>query len=365
MSNNHDHEHDLSMSNNHDHEHDLLTINKPAGIDLRSPAGLERVEELFESQNISPDVPPDLSLESFGLRGGVTTLLTDGEDTLDQYTVFDYLLPPGGGPPPHIHNNEDEAFYILDGEVSFQVGNQTFVGTPGDLVAYTGEEVHAFRNMGTEPARMLVLTAPAGIEDLLRQTSQPVEDISNVPPDDIPKFTELAPEFGLEIYPETVLFGKPPIEDGGISLYGDERSATLIGTEGSDLIIGRNGDDLFFGEQGNDTLIGGNGQDLIYGGEGDDLLSGYQANDTLVGGAGSDIFVLTPGGGTEIITDFTNHEDLIQLPFGVAFEDLAISQGSEVNANDTFLSLANNDELLATVTGVEADIFSSSDFIVV
>ena len=349
------------MSNNQD----FSTINKPAGIDVRTPAGLERVRELFESQNISPDVPPDSSLESVGLSGGLYTFLADGEDTFGQYALFDFLVPPEAGPPAHIHTREDEAFYVLDGEITFQVGNQVFTGTAGDLVPYTKGELHAFKNLGTEPARMLVLAAPSGIENLFRQAGQPVEDISNIPPDNIPKLLELAPEFGIEVYAETALFGKPPIEDGGITLYGDERSETLIGTDGSDLIIGRNGDDLFFGEQGSDTLIGGNGQDLIYGGEGDDLLSGHQGNDTLVGGAGSDIFVLTPGGGTEVITDFTNHEDLIQLPFGVAFEDLEIAQGSEVNANDTFLSLANGDELLATVTGVEADIFSSSDFIVV
>ena len=351
------------MSNNHDH--DLTTINKPAGIDVRTPAGQERVRELFESQNISPDVPPDENLESVGLSGGLYTFLADGEDTFGQYALFDFVVPPNAGPPPHIHTQEDEAFYILDGELNVQVGNQVFTATAGDLITYSGEDLHAFRNLGTEPARVLVVAGPAGLENLFRQAGQPVEDISNIPPDNIPKLLELAPEFGLEVYAETALFGRPLIEDGGITLYGDDRSETLIGTDGSDLIIGRNGDDLFFGEQGSDTLIGGNGQDLIYGGEGDDLLSGYQANDTLVGGAGSDIFVLTPGGGTEVITDFTNHEDLIQLPFGVAFEDLAISQGSEVNANDTFLSLANNDELLATVTGVEADIFSSSDFIVV
>ncbi len=352
------------MSNNHDH--DLTTINKPAGIDVRTPAGQEGVRELFESQNISPDVPPDSSLEQVWLSGNLDTFLVTGEDTHGEYALFDILVPPNAGPPPHIHTHEDEAFYVLDGKITFQVGNQIIEGTAGDLITYTGGQVHGFKNLETESARILLLAAPAGLDQFFREAGQQVSDPSlPPPPDDYTKVGPIANKYGIEPYPEAILLGKPPIEDGGITFYGDDRSETLIGTDGSDLIIGRNGDDLFFGEQGNDTLIGGNGQDLIDGGEGDDLLSGYQANDTLVGGAGSDIFVLTPGGGTEVITDFTNHEDLIQLPFGVAFEDLAISQGSEVNANDTFLSLANNDELLATVTGVEADIFSSSDFIVV
>ena len=353
---------------------DLQIIKKPAGIDVRSPAGLEKVKALFEEQQISPETPPDSSLESIAISGGLYTFLATGEDTYGQYALFDFFIPPQAGPAPHIHTREDEVAYVVEGEINFQVGNQVFTGTAGDFIPYTRGQVHAFKNLGTEPARMLVIAAPAGLENFFREAGQPASDPSNIPLDNIPKLVAFAPNFGLELYPEAALIGKPIIEDGGITLYGDERSEILIGSEGSDIIIGRNGDDQFYGEQGNDTLIGGTGLDLIYGGEGDDILSsregndtltGGVANDTLTGGPGNDLFVLAAGAGTDTITDFTSAQDLIELSDGLEFTDLTIAQGTSDLANDTLLSLTTSDELLAILTGVEASNITSTDFSIV
>ncbi|AOX00097.1 hypothetical protein BJP34_12155 [Moorena producens PAL-8-15-08-1] len=337
------------MKNNQD----LKTINKPAGIDVRSPAGLERVKALFEQQQISPETPPDSSLESIAISGGVYTFLATGEDTYGQYALFDFLVPPEAGPPPHIHTREDEVFYVVDGEINFQVGNQVFTGTAGDFIPYTRGQVHAFKNLGTEPARMLVIAAPAGLENFFRQAGQPVSDPSNIPVDNIPKVVAVAPNFGLELYPEAALIGKPIIEDGGITLYGDERSEILIGSEGSDLIIGRNGEDRFYGEQGNDTIIGGTGRDLIYGGEGDDLLSGREGNDTLTGGGDQDTFIVRRGAGTDTITDFGG------VGTGVTPSDAVIAEvdtlkfeGPSLSAENMLLNQDEND-LIITFEGVE------------
>lgn len=281
----------------------MRTIENLSGIDVRTPAGIEKVRALFEEQNISPGKPPDGRLESVWLSGGLYTFLATGKETNGQYALFDFVVPPQAGPPAHIHHEEDEAFYILDGEITFQVNNEVFKGGPGTLVPYLRNDLHGFRNLGTEPARMLVLAAPAGIEDLFREGGQPGTDPSTPPPQDVAKFLEAAPEFGVEAYNEASLFGKPLPDDGGITLLGDDRSETLLGSDGSDIIIGRQGNDRLKGSLGNDILAGGTEDDQIHGGRGEDLVSGNVGNDTLTGGGNQDTFLVSRAQGTDIITD--------------------------------------------------------------
>ena len=166
------------MSNNQNSS----TINQSTGIDVRSPAGLERVRALFESQNISPDVPPDSSLEQIWLSGNLDTFLATGEDTQGQYALFDIVVPSNAGSPTHLHTREDEAFYVVDGKITFQVGNRVFTGTAGDLIPYTRDQVHAFKNLETETARILLLAAPAGLDQFFREAGQKVSDPSLSPP---------------------------------------------------------------------------------------------------------------------------------------------------------------------------------------
>lgn len=342
------------------------TTEQPTALDISTPEGKQKVDNIFAQNPVDPNQPPDRTLEQIWLSGNLDTFLVTGEDTNEQYALIDLVIEPESGPPPHIHTGEEEVYKVLKGEITFQEGNEIVVKQPGELVYLDRDNLHSFKNLGTESARMLLLTTPAGLEDSFREAGQPVDDPDGPPPmDDIPRVQAAAAAQGIDVYPEALLIGQPILDDGGVTIYGDANSEPLIGTDGSDLIIGRNGDDLLFGRQGNDTLIGGNGQDLIYGGEGDDLLSGRQANDILTGDGGNDRFVLTPGGGTELIMDFTDNEDLIQLPFGVEFEEIAIAQGSGININDTFVNLANSDEQLAILAGVEADTLTIDDFSIV
>jgi quercetin dioxygenase-like cupin family protein len=72
-------------------------------------------------------------------------------------------FPPGGGPPPHTHTREDEAFYVLSGELLIEFkgeGGPRRVGPGGFFFGARGSH-HAFRNIGDGPARVLVLSAPS------------------------------------------------------------------------------------------------------------------------------------------------------------------------------------------------------------
>src|SRR4051812_21021128 len=74
--------------------------------------------------------------------GDLYTFLVTGEESGGRYFAMEALVPTGGGPPPHIHRNEDETFYVLEGQCSFRLGDDTVVANPGDFVSVPRGTVH-------------------------------------------------------------------------------------------------------------------------------------------------------------------------------------------------------------------------------
>jgi len=151
---------------------------------------------------------------------------------------------------------------------------------------------------------------------------------------------------------------------GGINnspnaINGTPGNDNLTGTPSSDNINGFDGDDALTGRQGNDILGGGGGSDNLSGGKGFDTLNGGLGNDNLVGGAGNDLFVLGAGLGVDTISDFTNSQDTFQLINGLTFGQLSISPGT----NGTLIRLASSGEVLASLTGIDANLIGFEDFI--
>jgi quercetin dioxygenase-like cupin family protein len=83
-------------------------------------------------------------------------------DTGQQFSVWESIVPPGCGAPAHTHTREDEAFYVLSGEVLVEVEGTTDplrLGTGAFLFAPRHRR-HGYRNMGTDTARLLVFAMP-------------------------------------------------------------------------------------------------------------------------------------------------------------------------------------------------------------
>jgi hypothetical protein len=77
------------------------------------------------------------------------------------------VVHPGGGPPPHIHRREEEAFFVLRGELSLWAeGERLPAAHAGDWVALPRDGEHAFKNETAEPVEMLIMVAPAGLEQM-------------------------------------------------------------------------------------------------------------------------------------------------------------------------------------------------------
>jgi hypothetical protein len=85
-----------------------------------------------------------------------------------------------------MHEREDGAFVILDGHFAFRVGAQTLTVGPGEYVVAARGIPHAFRNLGTAPARKLALAWPAGLDQFFLAVGQPVDEtlVSPTPPPD-------------------------------------------------------------------------------------------------------------------------------------------------------------------------------------
>ena len=118
--------------------------------------------------------------------------------------------------------------------------------------------------------------------------------------------------------------------DGGADadvLFGRAGADDLSGGGGDDRLTGNGGADSLFGNNGNDILFGGAGNDRLVGGSGDDRLRGGTNDDELTGGEGADIFVFTGASneGVNVIIDFADGQDRIEIGGEITFDDLDIS----------------------------------------
>lgn len=154
---------------------------------------------------VVPPGAPDRPV--YSVFTGISTFLAIAEDTGGQFSLFDLSVSPLIGPPPHIHSDQDEAFYILDGEIQLTLGNQTIVATPGTFAYVPRGRRHRFQNLGTAPARMLALTIPSGFEGFFAEEGKPVTDRSNPPPprQDLSEIAPIAAKHDtqLALFPES------------------------------------------------------------------------------------------------------------------------------------------------------------------
>ena len=120
-----------------------------------------------------------------------------GADTGGQFAVVEHPLAPGTlGGPPHIHHNEDEASYVLEGEIMVQIGDQLIQAPAGTLIFKPRGLSHVFWNQGSAPARILEIISPAGFEKYFEELAELVTPGS---PPDIARLLALAQKYDLEL----------------------------------------------------------------------------------------------------------------------------------------------------------------------
>jgi quercetin dioxygenase-like cupin family protein len=132
-----------------------------------------------------------------GTRPGMTTaVLLRSEQTGGMASVIENTLPPRfGGPPLHMHDF-DEAFYVLEGEITFQLDDELITAGAGDFVFAPRCAPHTLANRSDLPARYLLICSPAGFERYFDRIAA-----ENLGPD--------PPREATKPIPETVTFGPP------------------------------------------------------------------------------------------------------------------------------------------------------------
>jgi quercetin dioxygenase-like cupin family protein len=134
--------------------------------------------------------------------GWLLTFLAIGEETNGQFALMEQVGRHGNVPPRHIHHREDETFYLVEGEMTFSIGEETIKATAGTLVFAPRDVAHSF-TIDSGQVRMLVMVAPAGAERFFKECSVQAPSMTLPPPVETPyseiqKMMTLAPMFGFE-----------------------------------------------------------------------------------------------------------------------------------------------------------------------
>ena len=150
--------------------------------------------------------------EALWWMGGLATIKATAEQTGGRYTLVEILVPefPMEESLLHVHHFEDEGFYILEGEMTFYVGEQTIRARPGSFLFGPKDVPHAF-SVDSGPARLLFILSPAGMEGAIREMGEPARALtvppqSEEPPDEaeMGRLMAIAERYGGE------MLGPPP-----------------------------------------------------------------------------------------------------------------------------------------------------------
>jgi mannose-6-phosphate isomerase-like protein (cupin superfamily) len=128
-----------------------------------------------------------------------------GEQTHGAFALIEWAAPTGFAPPLHLHDREDEGFYLLEGEITVECGERSWQAGPGDFAFLPRGIPHTFL-VTHGPARGLQITAPAGFDRFIAELGRPAEHPGLPTPaePDLRRLIEAGERYGHQI------LGPPP-----------------------------------------------------------------------------------------------------------------------------------------------------------
>jgi len=145
--------------------------------------------------------------------GSLFERLVSGDETSGQLGVSFVTQPPGIASPLHRHTHEAEAFYLLEGTMTYRAGDDIHHLEANTFIFLPKGVPHAFRITGDRPARFLGLTVPGGLMSLYDEVGVPARE-RRLPGDDdtpmaeeIARWNEVGPRYGLQVV-------GPPLPEG-------------------------------------------------------------------------------------------------------------------------------------------------------
>ncbi len=137
--------------------------------------------------------------------GNLVTVKVASEDTDRRFALTEFINPAGSASPLHVHHDEHEAFYILDGRVQIHCGNETFAAGPGSFVMLPKGIPHWHQVDVEAPLRSLILTT-GHFDQYVAACGEPAQ-ARELPPPSAPDMTRVATaghRFRIEV------LGPPP-----------------------------------------------------------------------------------------------------------------------------------------------------------
>lgn len=136
------------------------------------------------------------------LLGERLTVKIAASATAGAYSLLEDRVAPGGGPPPHVHEHEDEAFFVLDGALEVMCGDEKFQVDPGGLAYLPRKIPHRFSVVGDTPARFLTLFSPGGLEKFFAELGVPATSSHpQLPtePSNLSRVVHVAAKYGITL----------------------------------------------------------------------------------------------------------------------------------------------------------------------
>lgn len=133
-----------------------------------------------------------------------------GNDTGGTYSFWENRILPGQGAPLHVHTQEEESWYVLEGELTWTVGDKEFNAKQGSFINLPRFVPHKFLNKSHKPARMMLTYAPAGTENWFLDVGTPATDHGTPPvptKEEIERALKLGNQYGV------IFTGLQPSED--------------------------------------------------------------------------------------------------------------------------------------------------------
>lgn len=125
--------------------------------------------------------------------GDAVTVLAGEVETSQAMSVQEIVVAPLNGPRLHRHSREDELWYVLDGDFRFKAGGRMLHASTGGMAYGPRGIAHCFQNVGAQPGRLLVVTAPAGLDRFFEDWEARGAD-----PNDLAAWNEVGAPYGLE-----------------------------------------------------------------------------------------------------------------------------------------------------------------------
>lgn len=135
--------------------------------------------------------------------GHLMSVLVSSKDTNGAFSLLHGFEVRGLEPPPHTHTKEDESFYLMSGEINYNIGGETLHAKSGDWVFLPKNIQHSFQVL-SETAEVLVHLSPGGFENYFIEMSEPAKELVIPPrpqgPPDVKRIVETASKYGI-IFP--------------------------------------------------------------------------------------------------------------------------------------------------------------------